>query len=523
MIDSASLIRAWSRVRLSRHDDHANIYELLEAMYERPQTLQMVTDAVVKLEQIREGERFAAYDEHSEPYQESEQRRSVESADRLHHALRALDLINEDDSYRVPEDSLIKHLTWHDPKVRANRESLLAKDPERWHVQPYTSLRDSYFTHYAAPLLLMHCPNIENLTYSVCPMVYSPDSSQGYLEGHILERTLLRNNYSKLPDIHLQRLLRVRLLPEAGVWWDDGRCYSHMDLLGQLRLFHRLPAIESIAVDGITINSGADHIKHFPPHTSNIKSISIGHSMLPSSIIAPLIRMAKRLEEFVHSVGGRDSNRGNRYLIMARTLGKALSDQRKSLRRLDIDVDSMLYDDRIANKEYQMYVRETAEAYGEPYWHDEWFHLDDTESTGPLHVHELPDTREYNNTIGSLHDFEALTYLGIGVKLLLGPPESTTPFRLVEALPKSLEYLPIRGYTRGRVPKYDEAIAGLLAVRTTQLPNLMQIDGVDECIPGAEVEMTRNRCWLTAQETEEEGEGVEYFKLDEGDQGWLEA
>jgi hypothetical protein len=149
---------------------------------------------------------------------------------------------------------------------------------------------------------------------------------------------------------------------------------------------------------------------------------------------------------------------GGHYIFTAKTLGKALWSSRSSLRKLDIDVDSM------------------------------YFRQDEADSPGPLELYQVPDDRTYNNTIGSLHDFEALTHLRLGVKLLLGPASSLTPFRLVDALPKSLRSLTIRGYTKGVVAKYDAAIGELLARRAEVLPALVRISGVEELVPSADVE-----------------------------------
>jgi hypothetical protein len=159
------------------------------------------------------------------------------------------------------------------------------------------------------------CPNIENLTYSSCPLPYVPDRNVGPHREHLLN-TLLRKNYGKLPQMHLQKLRHVRLLPEVGISYHGGDTYEFIDLLAEARLFHRLPAIESISVDGITSNNDADHLGEFPPRTSNIKSIHVGHAMLPSSELAPLIRMPRNLEEFTHSVGGRDSNDGKQKTLL---------------------------------------------------------------------------------------------------------------------------------------------------------------------------------------------------------------
>ncbi|KAK0930051.1 triosephosphate isomerase [Friedmanniomyces endolithicus] len=510
-------IPSWSRIRVVDHSDCENIRQLLEASYTQPQALNGIKEAVIKLKLIRETTFFNTYNTHAKPYVEHEQLRVVAADHPLHDTIRILDLAADEAEHKLPEDKVVKHLTWHDPSVREERQARLAEDAERWHVHTYTGLQDGEFLHHAAPLLLMHCSNIENLTYSVCPYTYNADRQAPY-RAHILEQSLLRNNYGKLPEPHLQQLRHVRLLPETGLWYDDGRTYSHMDVLGQLRLFHRLPNIESLAIDGITTNGGADHLEHFPPHTSNLKSIHVGHSMLPSTLVAVLIRIPKHLEEFIFFVGGRDTRDGGRNLFSARTLGKALWDQRASLRRLIIDVDGLLQDDKYDRQEYERYLKESRRRAPDeqPYWYDEWFRLDEQTSTGgPWHVHDLADTREYSNTIGSLHDFEKLTHLSLGVKLLLGPPESKTPFRLVEALPKCLESLLIRGYTRGQTAKFDEAIGELVALCSEQLPALKDIRGLEECIPSADVEVTRRRMVAPVPGEKEE---ADYWELDEGDQ-----
>ncbi|KAK3112210.1 hypothetical protein LTR53_011748, partial [Teratosphaeriaceae sp. CCFEE 6253] len=494
---------------------------LLEASYKDPPALHTVREAVIMLKQIRLLHCFSTFNEHSNPYEERERLRDVSRSHPLYETLRALDFEGGDATRKSFEDEVVKHLTWHEPALHMTRQAHLAADSERWHVQPYMNKQGDHFTHYAAPLLLMLCPNIETLTYSACPLDYDPDPAHGHERGHLLERTLLRNNYALLPEAHLQQLRHLRLLPETGLWWDDGRDYSHVDLLGQIRLFHRLPAIESIAVDGITIHGGADYINYLPPHTSNIRRIAVGHSLLPGSIVAALIRMPRHLEAFSLAVGGRDSNDGGYYAISPKTLGKTLWDQRDALRKIDLDIDDVLTASSDDEDDREEYMASLDEDTGESYWRDTWFKLDEQVSTGPLYHWDLPDTRQYDETIGSLHDFQHLTHLSIGIKLLLGPPDSDAPFQLIEGLPTSLEYLLLRGYTRGQVPRYDEAIDELLARRSKQLPALTQLQGVDALIPSAEFEQTSRR-WPPPAYNEEEEE-AHYWKLDESNRDWLEA
>jgi hypothetical protein len=214
---------------------------------------------------------------------------------------------------------------------------------------------------------------------------------------------------------------------------------------------------------------------------------------------------------------------GGHWIFTAKTLGKALWSSRSSLRKLDIDLDSMLSsDDNHDEEEYVERRAEEEDYIEEPYWRDSYFRQDEADSPGPLELYELPDDRTYNNTIGSLHDFEALTHLSIGIKLLLGPPGSTTPFKLVDALPKSLISLTIRGYTKGVVAKYDAAIGELLARRAEAFPALAGISGVEELIPSADVEASgpMRHHWRDEGEEEEE---VQYWEYNEENEGWLAA
>jgi hypothetical protein len=303
---------SWKRIQLDDEQSTSRIYQILEAGSTQSEALETVTEIVVKLKANAELSFFPTKDEYSAPFIKREEARQVKPDHPLRDVLRILDLKDDSTEGAREEERLLKILTWSDPEVLAEREARLSDDSRQWNVQPFFSLQDREFIHHAAPLILMMCPNIENLTYSACPTPYIPDRNRnvGPYREHLLLKTLLRNNYGKLPQKHLQKLRHVHLLSEVGLFYQGGDTYEHIDLLGEARLFHRLPAIESISVDGITRNGGADALEHFPPRTSNIKSIRVGNSMLPSSELAPLIRMLRNLEEFTHSVGGRDSNDG---------------------------------------------------------------------------------------------------------------------------------------------------------------------------------------------------------------------
>jgi hypothetical protein len=86
-----------------------------------------------------------------------------------------------------------------------------------------------------------------------------------------------------------------------------------MDLLGELRLFHRLPNITSISVSGIQRHSGADAIEYFPPHTSQIKSIKVTYSILDN--YAELIRVPRTLEDFTYTISSRRTRDSGVYSV----------------------------------------------------------------------------------------------------------------------------------------------------------------------------------------------------------------
>lgn len=120
---------------------------------------------------------------------------------------------------------------------------------------------------------------------------------------------------------------------------------------------------------------------------------------------------------------------------------------------------------------------------------DRFFQTDESQSKNlglPLFTKDLPDTRKYGDTIGSLHDFTSMTSLHIGVRLLLGPQighySSTTdiyylaaasapsaPFRLIDALPPTLKYICIRGYAAGTDPAWDEQINELMQKKSREI------------------------------------------------------
>lgn len=354
----------------------------------------------------------------------------------------------------------IRTLTWMKPEVVAARNAETSSD---YRHSLNNNKRDKIFAHYAAAALLMLCPNIETLKYE-----------QG---SRVIEKMLRRNNYGLLPTRHLQKLRHVTILPTNETIIGDERFYVPLAILTELRLFHRLPALESLHTDAVGPDEGGD-LDHFPPATSNLKRIHVTHSSYGSDDIGALIRVSRQLEEFTFTTGGRCNLDGGWELRHANTIGKALLEHKSSLRKIDIDIDEYISETDLADDESS--VDESHE--------DEWYRKDKEISTGPLKTTQLRSTREYRGTIGSMHDFEALTHLSIGVGLLLGCPNGRrelreAPFRLIDALPKSLEYLLFRGYERGAEALYDSQIDEFLLLKEVRLPSLREVYGIDETIP----------------------------------------
>jgi hypothetical protein len=348
-------------------------------------------------------------------------------------------------------------------------------------LPPDTSIeyfrQNAEYAQSVSPLLLSQCPSVQRLKVNKI--------------GSPLREFLTRANYGMLPQTHLENLRHVKFaLDDTSPLYGE-RFYAGFDILDYLRLIHRLPAIESVSIDGISEDPNGRTA--LPPHTSNLKKIHIGHSDLASMILASIIRLPKALEEFSFSIGGRATQDGGFALMFPKTLGKAILCQRSSLTLLDLDVDDYLHvppgggeQEDVGDEYYPEWEEEQLSWQRDDYWK-----MDEAESKGPIWTKDLPDTRVYGTTMGSLQDFTALTHLTIGVKLLLGV-EGPAPFRLVDALPPSLKFLCIRGYKAGENPAFASQIQELMEKKAEKLPNLKEVEGVESEIPSSKTIERRN-------------------------------
>jgi hypothetical protein len=237
-----------------------------------------------------------------------------------------------------------------------------------------------------------------------------------------------------------------------------------------------------------------------------MKTLNIEHAMFRDNTVTWLIRMAKALESLTWSCGGRYSLNGLGG-FRGEKVGKALLCQKETLRHLDIDIDGVLgipsdgCEDDL--EEYAGYEEEEEQLRREK---DDAFRPDCYNAPGkkcyaaeraldtglPIFIWQLPTTRAYDRTIGSMHDFNALKHLSIGIKLLLGYPFGyngelpIAPHRLVDALPPNLEYLLIRGYKKEEFELWDSQVEDFQAKRAENFPALQAVHGLDTFVPSAE-------------------------------------
>ncbi|RWA05050.1 hypothetical protein EKO27_g10055 [Xylaria grammica] len=415
----------YTRIRVHGVDDFKKLYPLILDYIREPELASSVKEFVFRshLWELR----YYCETDQTEVLRAQEDARDISQE----HAL--FQLVTDLGIEESERPDWVKILSWMKPEFVAAQEEALAATNRSWEISRFYHRGNTVFAHHAAAILLLLCPNIEILKIE---------------EGSVIvEDILRRNNYGLLPAAHLQKLRHVTLLPTSDPILGDERFYIHLDILGMLRLFHRLPAIESVSVDAVWTNYDAGYIEHFPPATSNLKKIHV--------------------EEFTFTAGGRATSDGGSAVMFANIIGKALHEHKSTLRKIDLDIDEHVdrYEDVYG---YRHADDESGHWEG---WVDEWFMRDAEISTGPWMVSELPSTRPYGATIGSMHDFESLTHLSIGIMALLG------------ALPKSLEYLLIRGYERGKVKRYDDQIDEFLLVKQDRFPLLKEVHGINETIP----------------------------------------
>lgn len=367
------------------------------------------------------------------------------------------------------------------------------------------------FASTAAALILSLCPNIA--TFHL-----------GDVYNELLVEYLLRSNYGLTPLPALQNLQHVEHYTDDSASMYD--MYDGVELLGHFRYFHRLPRVRSVSMEGV-MDYQVDR-ETFPPKTSKgIRKLHFGHSDISDEMLATLVRIPTALEELSVSLGGLFHPDSGSAMADPGLLGRALEQHKDTLQVLDLD-----FGDTLSGWMYQ--ASRESRSYSEPDDDDEYYDdveedeysaLDEADSDGPLRPTDVKKPQDHDGTILVVRGYSALKKLSVNVEVIVGPTKQEfidkdtpiqiklarqPPFRLIDALPQSLEYLCLYGYEKGAVPDLDEHVAELMAKKDERLPKLREIRGVDAVERVVEIE----GAWG--------GDAVQWERPDQ-DLSWLEA
>lgn len=358
---------------------------------------------------------------------------------------------------------------------------LLGQKPDE--PDGYDKLATNYVSAVAI-LLLSFCRNITHLYFGeIAGWSFQP-----------LVEFLYKSNYGLISQEH-----RVFQNLETAQKFDvhdmgDDRGYYRTEYLEEMRLFHRLPKFSRLILDG-TGEYQANRLT-FPPGSGSapIKTIEMRHTDIYGSMLASLLRITRGLENFTISIGGLWSTDGGSPMIGLRNVSRALLTHKATLKTLDLDIEHAIGSAAFYFEDEDEDEEESEDLEIE---RDEWFLLDAAVSSGPLDPKDMPLDRDYGRTIGSLHDFPALTRLSINIQALVGVgtpfgvrPHAPyklvqqPPFRLVDALPPNLEFLCLYGYVQGFNEVVDDHVRELMERRGERLPNLKEVVGVDKEVVG---------------------------------------
>lgn len=462
-------IPAYQRIRIATGADFDRLMPLLRAYVQEPSLAATVTEIILDLDRW-DGTTYAP----STPDQLT--REGVELFSPIF-----------DNAYNAIEN-YIHNLELGDELTRDTLYWI------RWKIYEQTGawngparLRDEYNSHFAesaAAVLFSICRNISTLHIGYVGPYERP-----------IREYLIKSNYGLLSQPGLQNLRNVVRI-DGTVCGDMDNNFVVIEVLEYIQYFHRLPAIESFAMDGVQELEPERTV--FVPWTSNMKKIHIGHSAFYAHTFDTILSIPKALEELEISVGGLFFYHGDDVFFHPSRMGRALEAHKKTLRVLDLDIDcgfqfiepKLWERDDLIN--YWGYDWEWFN-YSKSVYGDEYFQMDADISSGPVKVLK-PNEDRPGTTIGSFHNFYSLTHLSISIKAILGytdpwePPYELyrpPPSHLIDVLPLSLEYLCIYGYILGANPYFDYQIDELMKHRAKRLPNLKEVLGVDVTVLGA--------------------------------------
>ncbi|KAI0131846.1 hypothetical protein BJ170DRAFT_611515 [Xylariales sp. AK1849] len=492
--------QSYKRIRITNNDEFDLTYPLIAAYVEKPELALTVDDLVVD-EDAYPGAAYVLWADWDTP------RLSREPA-----PVRA--------DAHVAIERYVQSLGLGDTTTGAMLDAFSWKKHQLQGKVPDSPKRaDEHNNEYASAamvVLMSLCKNVTNLYIG------------GVGQQTPLQDYLLKNNYGLLSQQGLQRVKQIEIIPLAPRMWDE-RTYEDLEFLDYFRYFHRLPSLEMVTMDGLAEYQANREL--FPPGTANLKKLRIGHTDISSELLSTIIRAPRALEEFTVIEGGLWSVDGGSPITYPKTIGKSLLDHKDTLKVLDLDIGRGLpytasgapehlgYEGEDEGREESVYLGGRWE---DSYAHekDTYFNMDEAASQGPLFARDIPDTREYGYTIGSFHDFTALTQMSINFRLLFGPAKDwepprhlagQPPFRLIAALPTTLEYFCLYNYEKGENVDIDDQLTEFMEKKADRLPKLKVVKGVDQMF---ESEGSR---W-----TEDDHED-NLWQRPEVDLGWIEV
>ncbi|OAX82062.1 hypothetical protein ACJ72_03590 [Emergomyces africanus] len=376
------------------------------------------------------------------------------------------------------------------------------------------------FFFSALSLLPVVFPNIKYLEFS--PNDFGPVL--------VLFRIINESARSKW----LQNLQHVSVIGSA--------CGLDYPTLEFLQSCHMLSSLRTIRVENFTISQQDTTDYEHPPYVrllmdraveSNISKIHLIQSNIPSELLTPILKPPKALEEFKYSTTEQYTRYETQGCIKPTILGDDLRQHKSTLRVLDIDADECdrCYYRGRRNNGCESIIPVSSVTSGpatDPPVKIAAARDDPTSERGTSPALRVA------SSIGSLHDFTALTHLSIGIKFLLGPdkpemifadyweenyPENeeqwrqqqvwrynspltatprpmtlSLPFlssppsparrRLIDRLPPKLEFLCIRGFKRAEArERWTSMISEFMARKAECFPRLKQVVGIMEYIP----------------------------------------
>ena len=281
---------------------------------------------------------------------------------------------------------------------------------------------------------------------------------------------------------YLQNLQQVYLINnDEGI--AEGRYYIKLDFIGLTTLFDKLLSIEYVGTD--LMLEHVDQIPDIKWDESHISKISINHAYVNSTFICHVLARCKVVKEFQYSLGGRALGDASP-VFNPKALIKILCKHMKTMECLDIDTHFLSFGCDS--------IRDIV--------NDELSPMDQFD--GPLEARSAwgaEEAEQYEETItflrkvwdysGSLKDFVALKRLSLNINVLMyfakgvkeGLGEKQEKVMLVDCLPRSLEYLCIRGYLRGEMEEHDSQIDALMQAFNAGSLYLTEIKGVKGIIP----------------------------------------